>query len=771
MDRGTSYRHVNHPASYSAAAVLLKFCRWISLLNAVLLSYHGLALTSIEGFQQLRNSEPTKPRYSVAVAENHVADTLADIQRSFFKRFSLDLPPDQDPTSEEMGAVDDSIPDPEPLAPDADVLSAEDYTAAMELFDRQRTLLIFRKGQIKRWMAYQYWKDREETAKGSEVQDAFLTLLQRLTGKGLPKPRRITASNHWQQTQESKLLVDAEVTRRLQFSTKAKERAGIRSKVVSDLFKALPEAERAEWEDSSVHQHELALAEWEEKTSGPPSTAPEDRQKYIQALIPFMQRILTLVTEVTDMKTTFLAGGPEPADAGRLNVISVHAGHCPGNIRMNFGVSEREAYKKQVLPVFGQFLKKCYTIEDCRARALPVDTVSLAASFEEHAAYATVDSLGSLGAPFPPLLSLPSLVDPPPPLPECPLARRHRMPPRLFRFPEPGASPPPLRVPLSRPQTPATPQLASDELARALRPSASPMPSAPPSLCPSPLCSPHSLPGHSLRPSVPRTPQARPDVFSGGPPFTQVPPTTPPSPPMPSPVLRIGTNTPARKRRNDDTMDGPSKRTKPLTAPSTPTPLPTPVAPSSPAPASPPHPRPRPRPRPHPRVPAPPVPSAPPLPAPPAPPALSTTTVPPGAPKWFKLALTMFNSDTALGKEWNALVCSWAAFELRENYAGTVKFPCKDRPEFVSGWIKRARAISYRPINSSNVEDTETSMTAWWSTVPPAQVACSGVNGVLSLLAGLFMWGVAISDAPAAHRTAWVKLLADVHVAFLDTLL
>ncbi|KAF8069290.1 hypothetical protein FPV67DRAFT_1397697, partial [Lyophyllum atratum] len=55
-----------------------------------------------------------KPRYSVAVAENHVADTLADIQRSFFKRFSLDLPPDQDPTSEEMGAVDDSIPDPEP---------------------------------------------------------------------------------------------------------------------------------------------------------------------------------------------------------------------------------------------------------------------------------------------------------------------------------------------------------------------------------------------------------------------------------------------------------------------------------------------------------------------------------------------------------------------------------------------------------------------------------------------------------------------------------
>ncbi|KAF8057956.1 hypothetical protein FPV67DRAFT_1370730, partial [Lyophyllum atratum] len=55
-----------------------------------------------------------KPRYAIAVAENHVADTLADIQRSFFKRFSLDLPADQDPTSEELSGVDDSTPDPEP---------------------------------------------------------------------------------------------------------------------------------------------------------------------------------------------------------------------------------------------------------------------------------------------------------------------------------------------------------------------------------------------------------------------------------------------------------------------------------------------------------------------------------------------------------------------------------------------------------------------------------------------------------------------------------
>jgi len=84
----------------------------------------------------------------------------------------------------------------------------------------------------------------------------------------------------------------------------------------------------------------------------------------------------------------------------------------------------------------------------------------------------------------------------------------------------------------------------------------------------------------------------------------------------------------------------------------------------------------------------------------------------------------------------------------------------------VTGWIKRARAVRYRPVNSSNIQDAETGMAAWWNTVPLAQLACSGINGVLSLLAGLFMWGVALRDASPTHRAAWVKMLADVRVAF-----
>ena len=41
----------------------------------------------------------------------------------------------------------------------------------------------------------------------------------------------------------------------------------------------------------------------------------------IQGLVRFAQPILNLISEATGWKTTLLAGRPEPAHGGRLNVI------------------------------------------------------------------------------------------------------------------------------------------------------------------------------------------------------------------------------------------------------------------------------------------------------------------------------------------------------------------------------------------------------------------------------------------------------------------
>jgi hypothetical protein len=90
----------------------------------------------------------------------------------------------------------------------------------------------------------------------------------------------------------------------------------------------------------------------------------------------FMQPILDLVLEFTGMPCSFVMGGPEPADSGRLNVIryvipicfyysaysniilSMHSGSIKGPVKMNFG--EHPAYKERVVPVFSDFLRKCF---------------------------------------------------------------------------------------------------------------------------------------------------------------------------------------------------------------------------------------------------------------------------------------------------------------------------------------------------------------------------------------------------------------------------
>ena len=72
-----------------------------------------------------------------------------------------------------------------------------------------------------------------------------------------------------------------------------------------------------------------------------------------------------------------IAGGPELAHEGRLNVIryvlnaiffinanplfSLHSRTTSGDIKLNFGRAERIRYKKTIVPIYGTFLQKCYS--------------------------------------------------------------------------------------------------------------------------------------------------------------------------------------------------------------------------------------------------------------------------------------------------------------------------------------------------------------------------------------------------------------------------
>lgn len=86
-----------------------------------------------------------KPFYAEGVLNDMAADRITDVQRRFFKRFPLDMPETEEPLEEQLSAVDDDAPDPEPPTPDGDLLSPEEYKEAMGTFQARVALVIYRR--------------------------------------------------------------------------------------------------------------------------------------------------------------------------------------------------------------------------------------------------------------------------------------------------------------------------------------------------------------------------------------------------------------------------------------------------------------------------------------------------------------------------------------------------------------------------------------------------------------------------------------------------
>lgn len=99
--------------------------------------FHGLRKDFLTG---------EKATYSNAVAGEHEKDTIADIQRRFFKRFPVDLPLDQEPSFEHLASVNDEDADADAELPDETDLTPEECAAAKSKIEERAQLVVFRKG-------------------------------------------------------------------------------------------------------------------------------------------------------------------------------------------------------------------------------------------------------------------------------------------------------------------------------------------------------------------------------------------------------------------------------------------------------------------------------------------------------------------------------------------------------------------------------------------------------------------------------------------------
>jgi len=116
----------------------------------------------------------------------------------------------------------------------------------------------------------------------------------------------------------------------------------------------------------------------------------------------------------------------------------------------------------------------------------------------------------------------------------------------------------------------------------------------------------------------------------------------------------------------------------------------------------------------------------------------------------------------ALGSGWSSLVQAWLAFERKEHQQTPSILNSTHRPQVIRDWIQRARSVSYRLVIASTA-DFEKAYMSWWKELQPewrvsssghivyskvdgdwGGMRTAGRNGLLSVVAALFFWGVAL---------------------------
>ncbi|KAK7024194.1 SERTA domain-containing protein 3 [Paramarasmius palmivorus] len=153
----------------------------------------------------------------------------------------------------------------------------------------------------------------------------------------------------------------------------------VQQDVIKKVFDNLPPDERKPWEEAVEQDWEQHVAAYKASLDAGFSTEPQARQDCISRLPSFAQPILDGIREATGMHCTLLVGGPEPADMGRLNLVSFHSGETLSIPALNFGEACQEGYRKLLIPLYGSYLRKCFTVEECKSRALPDKGLSLEA--------------------------------------------------------------------------------------------------------------------------------------------------------------------------------------------------------------------------------------------------------------------------------------------------------------------------------------------------------------------------------------------------------
>ena len=123
-------------------------------------------------------------------------------------------------------------------------------------------------------------KDHDANPKDSGASDPYHSLLSKLTGREVSRPRCKTGPNTWRKTHRDE--IEMELRKRMggDLTGKRDKLAAERDKIAREMFSKLSQEEQKRWKAMALEEHEALMKEYKKDLATAPSCAPEDRQRY-----------------------------------------------------------------------------------------------------------------------------------------------------------------------------------------------------------------------------------------------------------------------------------------------------------------------------------------------------------------------------------------------------------------------------------------------------------------------------------------------------------
>ncbi|PPQ88429.1 hypothetical protein CVT25_011545 [Psilocybe cyanescens] len=147
--------------------------------------------------------------------------------------FPLDLPDDQDPSPEDLAAVNNKAPQPEQVQPDENKMTPDEYSVAILALKTRQTAVDFKKVYI---------KDNNVNPKDPNTYNPYKSLIAKLSGSEISKPCMKTAANIWRKDHRSE-IEEVKVRSEREGLTKS-DQAALRDSIAQHLFLKLPKEEQ-----------------------------------------------------------------------------------------------------------------------------------------------------------------------------------------------------------------------------------------------------------------------------------------------------------------------------------------------------------------------------------------------------------------------------------------------------------------------------------------------------------------------------------------------